>query len=108
VLINFYAPVQIKSFKAKPTNSVVLIASRNFIGQLMEKERVSKMIRYAPCILGCSRPTASRCPRCGRPMCEKHYTLKNSVEISEEKLSYCKVPDKHIGRGPMLALGIEA
>ena len=39
VLINFYAAVQMKSFKAKPTDSVVLIASRNFIGQLMEKER---------------------------------------------------------------------
>ena len=64
-------------------------------------------MRYLPCILGCSRPTKDRCPRCGRPMCEKHYTLKNSVEISEEKLSYCKVPTKHIGRGPMLALGIE-
>jgi hypothetical protein len=40
-------------------------------------------------------------------MCEKHYTLKNSVEISEEKLSYCKVPAKHIGLKAMLALGIE-
>ena len=72
-------------------------------------------MRYLPCIFfdhqkskECSRPTKDRCPRCGRPMCEKHYTFKNSNEISEEKLSYCKVPDKHIGRGPMLALGIEA
>ena len=32
VLINFYAPVQMKSFKAKPTDSVVLIA------RLIEKE----------------------------------------------------------------------
>ena len=65
------------------------------------------MIRYVPCILGCPRPTQGRCPRCGRPMCEKHYTLKNSNEISDEKLSYCKVPVEHIGLKAMLALGIE-
>tara|TARA_Y100000310_G_scaffold245975_1_gene251016 strand:- start:56 stop:181 length:126 start_codon:yes stop_codon:yes gene_type:complete len=40
-------------------------------------------------------------------MCEKHYTLKNSNEISDEKLSYCKVPVEHIGLKAMLALGIE-
>jgi len=59
VLINFYAPVQIKSFKAKPTNSVVLIASRNFIGQLMEKERVSNMEEPEEAIMVHIKPIAS-------------------------------------------------
>ena len=71
------------------------------------RERVNNITRYLPCHF-CDRLTNSRCPRCGRPMCEKHYTVQGSTEISDHKLSYCQVPTRHIGTVAMLALGIEA